>query len=162
MKIKSDSIKNIGCEFKPFFKSLEGCNYVILFDVIKFSFSENVNFSQEDLSFITRTIVTTKRPIDGVIKIISFLEAQELIKEAFSYVADDGHLNVSDDQNLIKKRLNVFWKLIKQHFTLSQEVCYQHISITGGYFDFGVMWNLCFILLNEHNQGIIIYAAASD
>lgn len=156
MKIKQQTIQDVSNQWTSLFSSMEECNYSIDFCVVGFEFYQDLNFFIHDLAIIIKDVLPHCDHIAGDVITVSFAHVKEVIASCLSYTFDP------DDPLLNQSRLDVFWKLVKTHFSFPPIVCYQHIPATDSCFDTGVMWSFCFILLNEHNQGIIIYAAASD
>lgn len=156
MKIRKQTIHDVSQEWAELFSSMEACNYYIGFCVIKFDFCQDIEFFTHDLGTIMKTAIPHSDNIDGDITTISLTQVKEIITNCLSFTFEPGN------PQFTQSRLDKFWKLTETHFSLPPCICYQHIPNTNSYFDFGIMWNFCFILLNEQNQGIIIYAGASD
>lgn len=165
MNIDIASIKVLSAnnEIASFFESLHQCNYVIDHSIITFKFYKGFDFFLNDLSMIIKaTDKECTKEARGEIITVSFLDVTSLINYRLSYTSDGGYISTSIDKNLVNSRVEQFWMLIKKYFDLPPSVCYEHKPVYPSYFDFGVMWEFCFILLNEKQQGIIIYAGAAD
>lgn len=162
MHIKHESICDIGSNFEQLFKSFKDLQYIIVYDIVTFSFLGN-DFSLENLSMIMQIAAPSEKKVSGIINHVTFNQVQKEVALCFSHVSENGVLYMADvSSSIVTTRTKIFWELIEKHFTLPPTSCYQHYSGHGGYFDFGIMWEFCFILLNEQHQGIILYVAASD
>lgn len=153
MLIQKHTVKDLHEVFKDFFENLYGCNYVIAHDVNSFSFSGNFDFKLDDLSLIVKTIGPASEAVEGTINNLSFEEVTKKIHAC---------LLCPWGPTQAPNTLEVFWNLVNQYFILPPVVCYEHDPSPESCFTFGVQWNFCFILLNEHYQGIVIYAGAAD
>ncbi len=163
MHIKNNNISDISGDFEKFFKSFDDLQYIIVYDIVTFVCSEQDNFLVNDLSMIMEAVIPSEQKVSGIISKISYSQIQEEVARCFSYVSEKGILYTVESSNKVTlRRTQTFWELIEKHFCLPPTVCYQHHSESGGYFDLGIMWEFCFILLNEQKQGIILYVGASD
>lgn len=162
MNIKIFNVRDLREEFKSFFEHLEGCNYIIDYDIITFNFCQSIEFSLQQLSQIVTTIDPQGEPVDGTLAQVSFMEVKKSVTNGLSYISRGGGIHVSPDKVFVTKRVDTFWNIIQNNFILPPSICYRHEAYPRSYFDFGVMWDFCFILLNQHQQGIIIYAGAAD
>lgn len=62
-----------------------------------------------------------------------------------------------------QKNVDCFWVEVGKHFQLAPTRTYRHYPSSESYFDFGVFWEFCFILLNDKTgQGIVLSGNATD
>lgn len=107
----------------------------------------------KDLILIKTILNPSFTPVKGEIKATSFEKVKFTIHE---------NLMCSWGPTQVPDTVEVFWQLVSQYFFSPPSTCYEHIPDPGSCFDFRVQWNFCFILLNEHKQGIILDAGAVD
>lgn len=160
MYIEKETIQDIDDEFEVFFDDMEGVNYVIAHYEILFSFSNGSNFSIKDLSSLVKAWWPTGIQAEGLINNISFQEVEKKINRCLTF--NPYSFAEKLPQEKAEYLIKTYWDLVKKYFATPTTVCYQHDPSRGSCFDFGIMWNFCFILLNAQGQGIILHAGAAD
>ncbi len=160
MHISTESIKNISNEFEDFFEDIQGGNYSVAHGVISFAFSEGFDFTKKDLYSVMKFLSPKSRPVEGLFNQITFFDAEKEINRCLTFNPYDLQENIPREtaDYLIK----TYWDLVKKHFIIPAQICYQYQPSFDKCFDFGIMWNFCFILLNDRGQGIILHAGAAD
>ncbi len=160
MHINNETIRNRTENFDLFFTKLEDDSpYVMTHSAVTFSFFGRFDFSIKDLSSIMAQVSSKSRLVEGLLNEISFDAMQEKIDDCLNF-DPFGHEQIPVE--LKTKRLKSFWDLVNRHFILPPLACYQYDPARNTCFDFGIMWNFCFILLNDRGQGIILHAGAAD
>ncbi len=160
LKIQKNSILDLSEKFYSFEKSLEGYNYIVDFESIKFDHFGLGEFSTENL----KELFGGEEKIRGSIILSDFETVINDIKHALSYFSNDQENQLKtkkEEEKIINEREKQYWRIITPYFKLPPKIVYKHNPASNSYFNFYVMWGFCYILLND-KDGLLIAGQSWD
>ena len=163
MIIDKKTITNVSNFFDPLMMSFEGTNYVINTGAKTFFYTgtpDNFNLSHIRELFPD----VESQEIDGHIQECSFAKIKEEICDRLSYFAFPGAGGYKiKDAPFLKPRNRAFWLIVSQVVIVDILPNHSFLLVPRGcsYFTHCVVWDLCFILLWNH-QGLLFFADAFD
>ncbi len=162
MKIVTNSIENLSEEFEHLQKSLEGANYCVSLEWKKFKFDNDFYFDLECLKKLF-----PNEDVRGKIVLSNFDAAKKDVKNAMSHFSyESGMVAITSDENITTSRESCFWNILSHIFSLPPKIIYKHEPDFDSYFGPYIMWDFCYIFLNEKKttskEGVVISGAAWD
>lgn len=131
-------------------------NYTVSFHTLAFTTQEN-----EPITITTLQELYPGMPVSGTIEPITFGQAQQLVNRCLAYHVKGSFPQITHDTELTMARFLTFWHLIKEEISLPCTQVYIHKPDYNSYFAFGVVWNFCFILVDQ-TKGLVISGQAHD
>ncbi len=185
MEIIKNSIKDIHALLEALANNMSGPNYCIDFDIRVFQYSQGPNFTlsifrelYEDISIFdtekgSAFIDNIEKSIEGPVNEIEFELAKQGIKKSLRSTYDESpgayrdmlgaYTGWSLAQELAKKHSETFWGIINSNFTMPPTHSFQHKPDHDSFFGGWVMWEFCYVLLNDNTkEGIVIAGQAYD
>ncbi len=156
MNIQNAALASIGFPLTGLAQTLSAVNYSVNFETVKFTFEGPAKISMEQLKQLY-----PEHNVAGKIIPITFVDAQRIVNRCLSFHVKGSIPQITPDTELSMARFLTFWHLIKEEVVLPSNTVFLHIPDAGSYFNFGIVWNFCIILLSGQ-EGILISGQAYD
>lgn len=149
-------------------------NYTARFDIRIFQYEPTIiskgNHSPFELTHLQEICYDQSAYIQGIVETATFNECTEFINLCLSCgggAGSPGEWTELDLRRATSKecagRIAWFWNEVNKYMTLPPSRTYSHTPSEGSYFDDGIFWQFCFILLNNtETKGIVLSGYCSD
>ena len=149
MFIQNNSIHDFGDKFSDFESSLEGPDYVLLFQGIAFTYKGGGAFTLKNLITLFEHNSDEIKNIQGTIEVSTLQILDSKINYALSFVSNNTMHEFTSDSLMIAQRYKQYWEIVNHYFPYQPTHIFEHIPTPGTYFGDCVMWQFTFILLHE-------------
>ena len=156
MILQKAQLASIDCPLTGLAQTITAVNYNVEFKTANFTFDGPSLMSMEHLQALYPNM-----PVAGKLIPISFIDAQKIVNRCLSFHVNGSMPHITADTDLVAARFLTFWNFVKEEISLPCSTVFLHIPDFGSYFGFGVVWNFCFVLL-EDSKGLVLSGNAYD